>query len=71
MQPLFILRQWFETEVAGNVAGGIPCHQWNIHIDGLWSVFRAKSQNNEKSNTELELFELQEMEYDEANFTTS
>ena len=23
-----------------------------------WSVFRAKSQNNEKSNTELELFEL-------------
>ena len=23
-----------------------------------WSVFSAKSQNNEKSNTELELFEL-------------
>ena len=23
-----------------------------------WSVFRAKSLNNEKSNTELELFEL-------------
>ena len=25
------------------------------------SVFRAKSQNNEKSNTELELFELHQM----------
>ena len=36
------------------LAGGIPCHQWYIYID----VFRAKSQNNEKSNTELELFEL-------------
>ena len=23
-----------------------------------WSVFRAKSKNHEKSNTELELFEL-------------
>ena len=23
-----------------------------------WDVFRAKSENNEKSNTELELFEL-------------
>ena len=42
-------------EVCNNtIAGGIPCHQWNIHIDGHSSVFRAKSQNHEKSNTELE-----------------
>ena len=40
------------------LAGGIPCHNWNIYIDGLWSVFRGKSKNHEKSNTELELFEL-------------
>ena len=43
----------FGLYAINTLAGGIPCHQWNIYVDGL-----CKSQNNEKSNTVLELFEL-------------
>ena len=34
------------SEATNHLAGGISCHQWNIYIDGLWSVFKSKKSKS-------------------------
>ena len=46
---------WLETSSFA-LAGGIPCHQWNIYM--MVFVFSVEGQNHEKSIKELELFKL-------------